>query len=175
VLQPAIATQKADNAARARAHRPGKYLVTWSDPVAIGSRGIAFVNELERAGFDIGAPSVYAVMVRGHRVLDPAHAVAQVHLAIGADIGVWRAKPGARQIAYFDPRTRAQRAESDRLHTAVVRELRARHLDALLPNVDGNLFIAGIDPRMPATARDQIRQIIALDLPEAVFIAPAAA
>ncbi|MCU1430374.1 MAG: hypothetical protein JWL83_4374 [Actinomycetia bacterium] len=173
VMHPTIAALHADNAVRARNHVAGTYLVTWSDPVAIGARGFAFVNELERAGFDIGASKAYEVAVRAHRVVDPQHAAAQVHLAIGADIVAWRLKPGARQVAYHDPRTAVQRAESNRLHAAVLRELHDEHLDALVPNVDGNLYAAITDPRMPRRERLQLRRIADLDLPEAVFIAPA--
>jgi hypothetical protein len=172
VMPDAISALHADEAARAHAGTAGPYLITWNDPVAIGARGFAFLNELERAGFDVGAIKPYEVAVRSHRVLDPSQAAAQVHLAIGADIATWKAKPGARMVAYYDPRTPAQRAASDRLHADVVRTLREHHLDAELPEIDDNLYGAITDTRLPTATRRQLRRIANLDLPLAVFIAP---
>jgi hypothetical protein len=149
------------------------FLVTWSDPIALGGRGFAFLNELERDGFDIGAPALYRAAVTDHRVLAPKDALAEVHLAIGADIATSRARCADCQVASFDPRTPAQRAESDRLRAEVDRELRARGLANLIPGIDASLYAAATDPRMPADARTKLRRIGDLDLPAAVFIWPA--
>jgi hypothetical protein len=151
-------------------HKP--FLVTWADPIALGARGFAFLNELERAGFDVRASSLYRTAVTGHRVVEPGGAVEQVHLSVGADIAVWRRKPGVREVVFFDPRTPAERAEADRLRADIARELRARGLGRLLSTVDTSIYAAIVDPRMPPAARAKLRRLGDLDLPAAVFIAP---
>jgi hypothetical protein len=148
------------------------FLVTWTDPIALGGRGVAFMNELERDGLDVKTTALSRAAVRSHRVIDPKDALEQVHLSIGADIGRWRAKPGVREIATFDSRTPAERAESNRLRTEVRRLLRARGLERLLPLVDDSIYAAVVDPDMPAEALPKLRRIGDLDLPTAVFLAP---
>src|SRR5262249_55367157 len=106
-------------------------------------------------------------------VVQPKDALAEVHLSIGSDIDLWRDKPAAREIAYYDPRSPAQRARSQRLHAEVVAELRARGLTQLVPDIDGNIYAAIADPKMPADIGAKVFQLALLDLPEAVFIAPA--
>jgi hypothetical protein len=176
VLPSTIAALHSADALRKASGATGdRYLVTWFDPIDLGGRGFAFLNELERAGFHVGAPATERAAVTQHRVLDPKDAVGQVHLAFGDDITRWRAKPGAQQIAHYDPRSPAQRAEWARLHALVVGELHARHLDDLIPNVDNNLFAVSADPRTPAGVRAQILQLVNLDLPQAVFLAPPSA
>jgi hypothetical protein len=177
LLPSTVAALHAADAARASsgASSGDRYLVTWFDPVDLGGRGYALLNELERAGFNVGAPAVEHAGVTEHRVLDPKDAVAQVHLAVGVDIQRWQAKPGVRQIAYYDPRSPAQRAKFNELHTAIANELHARHLDALMTNVDNNLYAASADPRMPPDARARVLQLVNLDLPQAVFLAPPSA
>jgi hypothetical protein len=149
------------------------FLVTWADPIALGARGFAFVNELERSEFDIGVLDVYETAVRDHRVIDePSDAYAEVHLAIGADIERWRRKPGAKEVAASDPRTPAQRRESQRLIAEVKQDLRDRGLERLVPAVDNSIYAAIVDPDMPRSAQAKLRRIGDLDLPHAVFIAP---
>jgi hypothetical protein len=153
--------------------RDGKpFLVTWSDPIALGSRGFAFLNELERDGFDVGTSAFNRAAVLDHRVVAPAGAFEQVHLSIGADIARWRAKCRRCEVAYFDPRTPAERAESRRLRAAVDSELHARGLDPVVKTIDVSLYVAIVDPRVPPDARAKLRRIGDLDLPAAVFIAP---
>jgi hypothetical protein len=148
------------------------FLVTWTDPIALGGRGVAFMNELERDGFDVKTTAMSRAAVRTQRVIDPKDALEQVHLSIGVDIGRWRAKPGVQEIATYDSRTPAERAESNRLRIEVRRLLRARKLERLLPLVDDSIYAAVVDPDMPAEALPKLRRIGDLDLPTAVFLAP---
>jgi hypothetical protein len=148
------------------------FLVTWNDPIALGGRGFAFMNELERDGFDVKTTSGSRAAVRPERVVDPKAALEQVHLSIGADIARWRAKPGVREIATFDARTPAERGESSRLRNEVRSLLQARGRRQLLPLVDDSIYAALVDPRMPAAALPKLRRIGDLDLPAAVFLAP---
>ena len=159
-------------AGRAPEGRDGRYLVTWFDPVSIGAQGFGLLNELERRGFDVGARKTFVAGTRSHRVLDPSDAAAEVHLAVGADIDTWRARPGANEVAYVDPRSPGERAEFERLRREVIRDLRAAGLFALVPAVDNSLFTTIIDVRVPARPRALMTRMRDLGLPTAVFVAP---
>jgi hypothetical protein len=152
--------------------RDGRYLVTWDDPISLGSTGFGLLLELERRGFDVGAVEFYRVWATPHRVMGPAEATAEVHLAVGADIETWRAAPGAEQVAYVDPRSRAERAEYRRLRAHAVDALNAAGLADLAQGVDENLFTTSLDPRVPQQARDGIVRMLGLGLPSAVFVGP---
>jgi hypothetical protein len=162
--------------ARALAQRAGRdqgrYLVSWTDPLAIGAQGFGLLNELERRGFDVGASRIYTAGVRAHRVVDPAAAAAEVHLSVGSDIDVWRARPGAQQVAFLDTRSAPERAEYARLRAAVIVDLERAGLAKLVPGVDTSLFTTTIDPRVPKRAHDRMVRMIAIGLPRAVFIGP---
>ncbi len=154
----------------------GRYLVTWFDPVNIHAPGFGFMNELERAGYDVKALAPFGPAVTPHRTIKPAEATALVHLSIGGDnIREWRAKPDVVEVAYHDPRTRAERARYDRLRSEVIAELEAAGRTDLVPSVDGNVFGASLDPRVPERARDRLGQMADLGLPAAVFVGPVAA
>jgi hypothetical protein len=152
--------------------RDGRYLVTWDDPISLGSTGFGLLLELERRGFDVGAVEFYRVWATPHRVLDPAEATAEVHLAVGADIRTWRAKPGAEQVAYVDPRSRDERVEYGRLRARAVDALNAAGLSDLARGVDENLFTTSLDPRVPKQPRDLMVRMLGLGLPSAVFVGP---
>ena len=150
----------------------GRYLVTWFDPVSIGAQGFGLLNELERRGFHVGARKTFIAGIRSHRVLDPADATAEVHLAVASDIATWRARPGARQVAYADPRSPSERAEFERLRRASIREMRAAGLLVLVPAIDNSLFTTMVDTRVPERTRERLIRMRDLGLPTAVFVAP---
>jgi hypothetical protein len=153
--------------------RDGLYLVTVRDPVDIGAMGYGLMNELDRRGFDIGVLDIFGPGATRYRVIDPADATGVVHLAIGPDdIELWRAKPGAREVARTDPRTAGERAEYQRLRTQVIDELEAAGLDDLVPTVDENLFGLSLNTRVPEPARQKLVRMTDLGLPAAVFIGP---
>jgi hypothetical protein len=154
----------------------GRYLVTWFDPVNIHAPGFGFMNELERAGYDVKALKPFGPAVTRHRTTDPAQATAVVHLSIGGDnIREWRAKPGVEEVAYHDPRSRAERAEYDRLRSEAIAELEAAGRPEFVPSVDGNVFGASLDVRVPEKARDKLSRMADLGLPAAVFVGPVSA
>ena len=152
--------------------RNGRYLVTWFDPVSIGAQGFGLLNELERRGFHVGARKIFLAGVRSHRVLDPADAAAEVHLSVGSDIAIWRARPGAREVAYVDPRSPAERAEFERLRREAIDGLQAAGLLTLVPAVDNSLFTTILDSRVPDRPRLLMTRMRDLGLPTAVFVAP---
>jgi hypothetical protein len=144
--------------------------VTWTDPVYLGGQGLGLLLELERRGYRArGAPSVRA-NVRDHRVVAPADADAEIHVATGlAAIAAAEDHPGARRIAEDDPRTPDEVAAYERRREHVIDELRARGLVDLVPAVDGNLFGLANDDRVPADLHDDIDRMWRAPPPVAVF------
>ena len=151
------------------------YLVSWTDPISIGSLGYGLFLELEREGFDVGAAEPYQTHPLGvtrHRLLDAEDADAEVHLSVGPDIATWRAKPDVEQVAAFDPRSPEERGEYERLRAEVVDELTDAGLSDLVPGVDENLFTTSLDPRIPSSVHDRMVRMLDLGLPTAVFVGP---
>jgi hypothetical protein len=155
--------------------RDGRYLVTWSDALYIGSQGIALVNELERHGLDVGAIEPWGVPVARHRVRAPADATAVVHLATGFHVERWRAKEGVEEIAYVEPRSPAEQREYERIRASVIDDLRAAGVEDRLVDVDENLFAVAIDGRVPPSAQDGMTRMLDLGLPTAIFVGPVSA
>jgi hypothetical protein len=152
--------------------RRGHYLVTWTDPISIGTTGYGLFDELGRHHFRVGAQRLHRGGVPPDQLLDPQNATAVVHLSVGHDIEVWRQKPGVVQVSYYDPRSPAQLAESLRLSATVINDLNAIGRSDLVPSVDGNTFIASLDPRVPEADRAMLTRMVGLSLPTAVFVGP---
>lgn len=152
--------------------RDGRYLITWSDALHIGSQGFGLLNELERRGFEVGIEAGRRVPATAHRVLAPGNATARVHLATGAFVERWRSVDGAVEIAFVDPRDADDRAEQDRLRDEVTATLLDLGLDELVPQLDDNLFGAAIDERVPDATQEQMGRMLELGGPLAVFLVP---
>jgi hypothetical protein len=152
--------------------RDGRYLVSWTDALHIGSQAYGLMSELERAGFDAGLLPVFHVPATGHRVVEPEEATARVELVTGAFVDEWREREGAVELAHVDPRTPADVARFDELRRQVLDDLRAADLDELTEVVDINLFGAAVDPRVPDVTRRLMDEMLHLGLPTSVFVAP---
>jgi hypothetical protein len=152
--------------------RDGRYLVTFNDPISLGSQAFALVNELERQGLDVGMIAAYRSPATTHRVLEPAHASAIVHLAVGPDIAHWRSKSEAHEVAYSDVRTKAQRQEYARLRTEVVAELQQAGRARDAKHVDEELFRLTLDQHVPSAIRKKLGHMDDLGMPIAIFVAP---
>jgi hypothetical protein len=149
------------------------FLVTWlPDPISIGAQGYGLLNELDRRGIDVKAPSPHRAGATPYHVMNPKKAKYEVHLAIGKTIDAWRAMPGYQEIAYYDPRTKAERIESDRLREEIIEDLRAAGLDEKIPQVDENVFTIALEPKATQQIREKISRFGDLGLPGAVFIGP---
>ncbi len=148
----------------------GKYLVTWTDPISIGSPGFGLLDALDRAGFDVGVgPEFKSAMTHG-RSFFRSDATGEVHLAIGPRaVEEWRAKPAARELAFEQPSAK-DRAEYQRLRRRAIRELRAAGFPKLVPVIDDSLFMASIQTRIPDDARRTIEKMLAIGQPAAVFV-----
>jgi hypothetical protein len=156
--------------------RDGRYSVTWSDALHIGSQGYGIVLQLERDGFTAGAGFAYRVPMTAHRVIEPADATAVIHLATGLHIDEWRGRPNILEVAYVEPRSPDQRAEYERIRAESIEMLRAAGLSDIVPSVDGNLFGAAIDDRLTSPENQPIQtrlqQLLDLGMPTAIFLAP---
>lgn len=152
--------------------RDGRYLVSWSDVVHIGSQGYGLLNELERRSFEVGVAHGARVPATAHRVLDPARATARVHLATGINVERWREVPGAVELVSTDPRSASERVEQDRLRREVIDTLWRLGLGDLVRSVDDNLFGAAIDVRVPDATQRQMGRMLEIGAPLAVFVAP---
>jgi hypothetical protein len=152
--------------------RDGRYLVTWSDPVELAARGLTLLNELEREGFDVGAPPDLAVSVTRHRVRTVDEATAHVHLVVGPGVESYGADPAYRRVALHDPTGPDGRAERARLEAEVAAELGAERpeLVAVLRDAPGTLrFEPGLRPELLR----RVDRMIELGPPLAVFVGPA--
>jgi hypothetical protein len=133
------------------------FLMTWVDPVHLGGPGFSLMLELERRGFDVRAPASMRLGVRGHRVASSDQVDATIHVAIGVPaIEEARARTDARELAYHDPRTPAQRAEYDRLRGEIIESLESEGLDELLPLVDSNFINLASDERAPEDVKSAL-------------------
>jgi hypothetical protein len=135
----------------------GPLLVTWADPYNLGGQGQGLMLELERHGYDARATTGFTLAVRPHRTIDPAGAAAEVHLAVGPGaIAEAGRHPGGRRIAYYDPRTPAQRASFDQARSEVIAGLKAAGLNDMVREVDDNFFGLATDTRLPADLRTAV-------------------
>jgi hypothetical protein len=148
-------------------------LVTWlPEAQAIGSEGYGLLNELLRHNFDVKAAVVFRPGATRYHVTDPNDASTQVHLATGPDILCWQRDARFHQVAAYDPRTDAERAEFAQLHAQVIEDLQREGLSNLVPQIENNLFMLALLPRIPAPTRHLMSRMLALALPVAVFVGP---
>ena len=186
VFQPELSVRAAGlmpDAVRALATAPvrgagpdGHYLVTWTDPWYGGAGGFTLFNELDRAGFRVGSTIDLRYAVTRHRVLRPGEATAEVHLATGPDVDVWRRRAGAHLLASYDPAGAAGRAEYRRLKGQVLAELRAVGATDAIATLERDPF-GLVNPLVPSkvlspAGQAQVRRMIELGQPAAVFVAP---
>jgi len=157
----------------------GRYLVRWSEPVGLGSGGYGFLDELERAGFDVVADELQIAQVRPHRVAEPDEAdkaaedratTAIVELVGGAAIARRLALPGAVQVAYTDLRTDDERTRFNTLRSELINRV-APDLDllgAIDDNVVAMMFRSDLDPEVIALAGE----MVGIGVPMAVVVRP---
>jgi hypothetical protein len=151
----------------------GPYLVTWlPDAEAIGSAGFGLLNELDRRGFDVRAEEAFRPGATRYHVIDARRPTLEVHLATGPDIANWRRDSRFTQIAYFDPRSDAERLEFGRLRAEVAADLRRAGLGDRVAQIDDNLFMLALAPGVPVSTQKLITQMLDLSMPMAVFIGP---
>ncbi|MCX6542537.1 MAG: hypothetical protein NTX77_13190 [Actinobacteria bacterium] len=152
--------------------RDGRYSVIWRDAAFFGSQGYGLLNELDRRGFTVGAVPYFYTTATSQRVIDPATATAEVIFATGGYVDIFRAKPGAVEVAYTDPRSPEQKQQYDSLSAEVVKGLQDEGLGELVPTMTLNLFGVQLDQRVPRRINTLIDRMLQLGQPTSVFIAP---
>ena len=149
--------------------REGRYRVTWVDPVSLGAAGEGLILELERRGFDARGTALEEEALGAHRVIAPADATGEVHVAVGNDIARWRRDhPEARQVAYVDHRTPAERARYARLLRRATEQMTAAGLDAA--GLEDRLALVSFAPETPDNVRRTVNALADLGQPTAVFV-----
>lgn len=165
-------TRALDDGVGAATGRDGRYLVSFDDPLHIGSQAYGLVTELERAGFEVGMDVPFAVPITEHRKLRPEEATARVELVTGIQRDAWVDKPGVVEVAMVDLRSPDELAELEQLRADVTDQLEAEGLDDLIPLLDTNLFLAAIDGRASEPLRVKMNRMLKIGTPTSVFIAP---
>ena len=150
----------------------GTYVVELRDAYYFGSQAFGLVNELRRAGYDVGADEFWTVPITRSRVIPPGAADAAIVFVTGGFVEDWRADGRFIEVATADPRTAEELAEYARLRTELIADLEATGLDDLLPEVDTNLFGVRIDQRISENARILSTRLIRLGQETAVFLGP---
>ena len=151
--------------------------MVWNDAASFGSQGFGLVSELERRGFDAGAPTLWRVPITPQRVVDIEDADMVVQFATGAYLDEWRNEPRAIEVATYEPRSAAELAEFEQLRTELLDGLAelpidADRYDALVTAVDFNLFSVQTDPEVPIELQRIVDRMLKLGQETAVFLVP---
>ncbi len=153
--------------------RDGRYLITWTDPVAIGATGFGLLLELERQGFDVGVNESYGTGAVEHRVMGPDEATAQVDFVVGqAGIDAARRRPDAVEVATSDIRTEAEIERYEALKDEVTADLEATGADDMVPVLETAIMAVAIDRRVGMATREKLADMAAIGAPAAVFVTP---
>jgi hypothetical protein len=154
----------------------GRYLLTWTDGVNLGSTGFGLLAELERRDYDVGVIEAYRPGARSHRVMAAGDATAEVHLSVGPDIPTWEQKPGAERVAYVDLRTDEQVAEYERARGEAIELLERQGHGDLVTMVDTApfqlYFQLYFEGSVSPETLDAVQVLNDLGQPAAVFIGP---
>ncbi len=169
VIRPAIAAIEAGKVPGDTGH--GKYLVTWYDPVNIGSAGYTLLDELDAHGISVALEPTFLGIVPGRQTVPRGQARGLIHLSVGdLDIGRWRSDPNATEVAYYDGRTAAQKAEFARLRRDARRLVSRAGGDPDV--VDKSLVGASLNTSLPLRATQDMSRMSEIGLPVAIFLAP---
>lgn len=146
------------------------YLMTWVDPDALGGNGFGLMAELERRGFRVGAAPARSAPVEPHRVLTTGQYDRVITVVSGDDkIALARTMPRARELAYDDHRSAAERAEYRMLQREVMDELRTRGLGEVADGIPVSIWIGLNDPRVTGAPFDKLARMLVIGQATAVF------
>ena len=68
----------------------GTYVVEWKDAYFFGSQAFGLVNELRRAGYDVGAGEFWTVPITNSRTIPTGTADAAIVFVTGGFVEDWR-------------------------------------------------------------------------------------
>jgi hypothetical protein len=152
--------------------KDGRYLVQWIDPIGIGEHGWGLLDELERHGLHVYVDTSNAVPARFHRLLEGRPPTAIVTVVGGEGlIDDFRQDPERREVAYFEPRSPAERARFDDLRADVQATIDDMGLTDEI-DLDSSLFTTGQTSDLPRRSKLELGEMIDLGLPVAVFVEP---
>jgi len=151
-----------------------RYFMNWVDPDALGGNGFGLMLELERRGFEVGAHPWRSAAIEPHRVMLDAEADAFVTVVSGdAKIDQARQIPGARELAYDDHRTEAERLEYLDLQRQVMDQLRSDGLPEVADGIPTSIWIGLNEPRVVGESFDMLSRMLAVGQATAVFVSDA--
>lgn len=150
----------------------GRYLLTWTDGVNLGSTGFGLLAELERQGYDVGVIRAHGPGARPHRVMPTGEATAEIHISLGPDIASWEHEPDFEQVVYVDLRSDDDIARYEAARAEAVDQLVELGRDELVPLVDDAPFQLYFDESLPDETREVIKVINDIGQPAAVFVGP---
>lgn len=150
----------------------GRYLITWTDGVNLGSTGFGLLDEMERRGYDVGIIGVHGPGARPHRVMPAGEATAEIHISLGPDIPVWDARPEAERILLVDLRDDDDVAAYEEARAEAVALLERDGQDELVPLVDRAPFQLYFNDRLADDTRAAVKVINDIGQPAAVYIGP---
>ena len=150
----------------------GRYLITWTDGVNLGSTGFGLLDEMERRGYDVGIIGVHGPGARPHRVMPAGEATAEIHISLGPDIPVWDARPEAERILLVDLRDDDDVAAYERARAEAIALLERDGQDELAPLVDRAPFQLYFNDRLAEDTRAAVKVINDIGQPAAVYIGP---
>jgi hypothetical protein len=148
-----------------------RYLMSWTDFAYFGAQGFAVGMELERAGYSVRYEPVLAPLVGRGRTAVPGWPRTRIHLVTGDSIAKIRRLPGAREVASVDLRGEEERRQA----RAREETLRRRLMDDGHPELDREsdiLRALGDAFDLDANTAPEVREIVELGVPAAVFILP---
>lgn len=156
--------------------RDDRYLITSTDPIGLigAAQSFGLVNELDRRGIAVGIYPYEQLRAAPYLTSSPADTTATLRVVTGAAIAEWEVKPGARRIAFHDPRTNRERTTQGRLRQEIEEELRALRMPerivAFRQSLIGSIFVFDTDPRIPDRLVDKMKLVFELGAPSAVYI-----
>ena len=101
----------------------GTYVVEWKDAYFFGSQAFGLVNELRRAGYDVGAGEFWTVPITASRVVPTGTADSALVFVTGGFVEQWRADDRFVELATVDPRSPDELVEFERLRAQLIAEL----------------------------------------------------
>jgi hypothetical protein len=156
--------------------RDARYLIRWHDPATLGGVAFGVVLDLEKRGFHIGVDATNSASALPHRVLPEESATAVLWVILGdTNIDAMRARGDATELGYFDQRSPAEVAESDRLREQLIARLTELDATCLIPAVDQQYGLSSLSFVSGALPPDVARTASAyndLGLPVAIFEVP---
>ncbi|HEX6418382.1 MAG TPA: hypothetical protein VFZ77_07790, partial [Acidimicrobiales bacterium] len=150
----------------------GRYLVTWTDGVNLGSTSFGLLDELERRGYDVGVVEHFGTAARPHRVMRAGEPTAEIHVSVGPDIATWDAKPEFERVALVDLRSDDERAAVARARRAAIARLGRDGQHDLVPLVDEGPFQLYFREGLADDTRAAVKVINDIGQPTAVFVGP---